>query len=137
MPPSTAEAARRKGSGRDVIGWNHDRAQRAQLLETLPAVYEDVVADHVTLAARAAPDAPLPEETAGEILGRADDGEGVEAMVVAISGTTDRPGGGTYHVTWSLAAGRAAKESNDVIARHGWDRFERPIAVTLLPARFR
>jgi hypothetical protein len=137
MPPSAAEAARRKGSGRDVIGWKLDRAQRTQLLEARPATYANVVADHVTLAARAAPDAPLPEETAGEILGRADDGEGVEAMVVAISGTTDRPGGGTYHVTWSLAAGRAAKESNDVIARHGWDRFERPIAVTLLPARFR
>jgi hypothetical protein len=119
------------------MGWKLDRAQRTQLLEALPATYANVVADHVTLAARAASDAPLPEETVGEILGRADDGEGVEAMVVAISGTTDRPGGGTYHVTWSLAAGRVAKGSNDVIARHGWERFERPIAVTLIPARFR
>lgn len=58
-------------------------------------------------------------------------------MVVAISGTTDRPGGGTYHITWSLAAGREAKESNDVIAGLGWDRLERPLAVTLAPARFR
>jgi hypothetical protein len=137
MPPSAAEAARRKGSGRDVIGWKLDRAQRTQLLEALPATYANVVADHVTLAARAAPDAPLPQETAGEILGRADDGDGVEAMVVAISGTTDRPGGGTYHLTWSLEAGRVAKESNDVIAQHGWEPFELPIAVTLIPARFR
>jgi len=59
------------------------------------------------------------------------------SAAVAISGTTDRPGGGTYHITWSLATGRTAKESNDVISRQGWERFERPIAATLVPARFR
>jgi hypothetical protein len=136
MSPSAADAAARKGDGRDVIGWKLDRAQRDELLRSFPAVYPIAVADHVTLAVRAANDAALPEETAGEIVGRADDGEGVEAMVVAISGTTDRPGGGTYHITWSLAAGRAARESNDVIAGHGWQPFDRPVAVTLVPARF-
>lgn len=137
MSPSAADAAARKGDGRDVIGWKLDRAERDELLERFPAAYAEAVADHVTLAARAASSAPLPDETAGEIVGRADDGDGVEAMVVAISGSTDRPGGGTYHITWSLSAGRTAKESNDVIARLGWERFERPIAVTLVPARFR
>jgi hypothetical protein len=137
MSPSAADAADRKGDGRDVIGWKLDRAQRNELLQRFPAAYANSVADHVTLAVRAAGDAPLPDETAGEIMGRADDGDGVEAMIVAISGTTDRPGGGTYHITWSLAAGRTAKESNDVIAYHGWERFERPIAVTLVPARLR
>jgi len=136
MSPSAADAAARKGDGRDVIGWKLDRVQRGELLGRFPAVHANAVADHVTLAVRAASDAALPDETAGEIVGRADDGEEVEAMVVAISGTTDRPGGGTYHITWSLAQGRAARESNDVIARLGWERFDRPIAVTLVPARF-
>jgi len=136
MSPSAADAAAKKGDGRDIIGWKLDRVQRGELLGKFPAVYANAVADHVTLAVRAASDAPLPDETAGEIVGRADDGEGVEAMVVAIFGTTDRPGGGTYHITWSLAEGRAARESNDVIARLGWERFDRPIAVTLVPARF-
>ncbi len=137
MCPSAAEAVQRKGTGRDVIGWKLDQAERRDLLERFPPVHATAVADHVTLATRAASDAPLPEETVGEIVGRADDGAGVEAMVVAIAGTTDRPGGGTYHVTWSLAAGRRAKESNDVIARGGWERFDQPIALTLIPARFR
>jgi hypothetical protein len=137
MSPSAADAHARKGSGRFVIGWKLGRAERGELLARFPAVYAEAVADHVTLAARASDDAPLPDETAGEIVGRADDEVGVEAMVVAISGTTDRPGGGTYHISWSLAAGREAKESNDVIAGHGWDRFEHPIAVMLVPARFR
>lgn len=137
MCPTAAEAAARKGEGRDVIGWKLERAQRDELIASFPAVYEKVVADHVTLAVRASQTAQLPDETAGEIVGRADDGDGVEAMVVAISGSIDRPDGGTYHITWSLAAGRTAKESNDVIARHGWERFAHPIAIELVPARFR
>lgn len=137
MSPSAADAAARKGEGRDVIGWKLDRAQRDELLERFPAVYEQAVADHVTLAVRAAHAAALPDETAGAIVGRTDDGEGVEAMVVAIDGSTDRPGGGTYHITWSLAPGRAARESNDVIGHIGWQPFEHAIPVTLAPARFR
>ena len=81
--------------------------------------------------------APLPHETEGQIIGRTDDGRGVEALVVAIEGTTDRPGGGTYHITWSLADGREARESNDVIADRGWTPLERPVPVSLRPARFR
>jgi hypothetical protein len=137
MSPSGDEAAHRKGTGHDVIGWKLDQAQRRDLLGRFPPAHANAVADHVTLATRAASDAPLPDETVGELVGRADDGAGVEAMVVAIAGTTDRPGGGTYHVTWSLAAGRKAKESNEVIARCGWERFDRPITLTLVPARFR
>jgi hypothetical protein len=86
---------------------------------------------------KVARDSALPGETAGEIVGRADDGDGVEAMVVTIAGTTERPGGGTYHITWSLARGRKAKESNDVIAARGWTQLDSPIPITLQPAHFR
>jgi hypothetical protein len=55
---------------------------------------------------------------------------------VAIAGTTDRPDGSTYHITWSLADDRKAQESNDVIAANGWVDFDVPIPVTLRPARF-
>jgi hypothetical protein len=78
----------------------------------------------------------LPSETHGEIVGRADDGAGVEAMVVSINGTTDRPDGSTYHITWSLSPGRRAKESNDVIAKLGWEPLELPMPVKLDPAKF-
>lgn len=58
------------------------------------------------------------------MVGRADDGIGVEALVVEIDGTIVRPDGGAYHITWSLGDGRATKESNDVIADHGWQPFD-------------
>jgi hypothetical protein len=53
--------------------------------------------------------------------------------VVRIGGSTDRPDGGTYHITWSLAEGRDAKESNDVIAARGWQPVDPPIEVRLQP----
>jgi len=137
MSPSASEAAAHAGRGDAVIGWKLDRDQRRELLERFPPTFSTAVADHVTLAARAARDAPLPQESGGEIIGVARDSSGVEAMVVAIGGTTDRPGGGTYHITWSLAPGRKAQESNDVIAANGWVDFDVPIPVTLHPARFR
>lgn len=55
-----------------------------------------------------------------QVIGHVDDGAGVEALVVAIDGSTARPDGKVWHITWSLGDGRAARESNDVIARLGW-----------------
>ena len=89
------------------------------------------MADHVTVPGGGAP----PPATTGRIVGRADDGRGVEAMVVEIAGTSARPDGSRWHITWSLEPGRQAKESNDVIAAHGWTPLD-PVEVKLLPGRW-
>jgi hypothetical protein len=136
MAPSAQQAHDLAGSGDSVIGWKLDRAQRKELLLQFPPRYGEVVADHVTLRSRASEGASLPDETLGEIVGRGDDGNGVEAMVVEIGGTSDRPDGSTYHITWSLGPGRDAKESNDVLSGGGWERFDLPMPVRLIPARF-
>ena len=119
-----------------MTGWKLDREQRRALADRFRPKFRNLVADHVTLAHGAAKDAPLPEETDGLIVGRADDGKGVEAMIVSIRGTTDRPDGSTYHITWSLADGRKAKESNDVLRTEKWVMFDEPIPIRLEPARF-
>src|SRR3546814_19412971 len=67
---SAKEAATKAGEGPSVIGWALDRDQRAELLQQFPPKFVDVVADHVTLAATASPDAELPSETLGDIVGR-------------------------------------------------------------------
>jgi hypothetical protein len=136
MAHSASEAAARAGKGDSVIGWKLDRGQRKELLQQFPPRYRNVDADHVTLQTGSAEDAPLPEETGGEIVGRADDGDGVEAMVVAIGGATDRPDGSTYHITWSLEPGRKAQESNDVLAARPWHEFDLPMPVKLEPGRW-
>jgi hypothetical protein len=136
MAHSASEAAAKAGSGSGVIGWSLDPEQRKELLQQFPPRFRNVVADHVTLAAKVARDAPLPQETKGEIVGRADDGRGVEAMIVSLDGTTDRPDGSTYHITWSLENGRRAKESNDMLAAQRWELFELPMPIRLKPARW-
>jgi hypothetical protein len=70
------------------------------------------------------------------MIGRADDGRGVEAMVVRLGGTTDRPDGSTYHITWSLEPGRKAVESNHVLTAQEWEPFELPMPIRLEPARW-
>ena len=57
-------------------------------------------------------------------------------MVVTVDGTTNRPDGSTYHITWSLSSGRKARESNDVIRERGWSPIDPPVPVKLEPARF-
>ena len=120
------------GKDQSVTGWKLDRAEREQLLRDHPPRYDEAVADHVTLQVGGK---TLPDEVGAAIVGRADDGSGVEAMVVRVDGTTDRSDGSTYHITWSLGPGRRAVESNAVLSECGWTQFAEPIPVTLTPAR--
>jgi len=115
-------------------GWKLTVPCRAELLRRLGPRYARVVADHVTLKSGHDGEAPAPVSHA-EIIGRADDGAGVEAYVVAIDGSTVRPDGGTWHVTWSLGHDREAKESNTVIAERGWTPLP-PRPLELVPAKW-
>lgn len=118
----------------EIIGWRIDARDRAALLRRFPPRYAQTVADHVTFGRREGltlPDIPL-----AEVVGLADDGAGVEALVVTLDGSTNRPTGGTYHITWSLAEGREARESNAVIAERGWRPVGETATVRLEPARW-
>jgi hypothetical protein len=119
-----------------VIGWKLPRDQRELLLQRFPPKYENVVADHVTLRTGTTPATPLPRQADARIVGRADDGRSLECLVVELAGTTDRPDGSTYHITWSLGPTRRARESNDLLRDQGWDRLDAPIDIGLAPARF-
>ena len=104
---------------RAITGWELPESERDALLPIFVPRYATLVADHVTLRFGTDEDTPLPTARTGEVVGEADDGEGVQALVVRIAGTTDRGDGSHYHITWSLGPGRRAKESNDVIAAKG------------------
>ena len=119
-----------------VIGWKLPPDERERLLQRFAPKYEQVVADHVTLRPGATPDTPLPGNVEAQVIGRADDGESLECLVVELDGTTDRPDGSTYHITWSLGPERRAVESNDVLRDRGWQSFQDPLPIELVPARF-
>ena len=119
-----------------VTGWKLPPEEREQLLARFPPKYANVIADHVTLRTDATSATPLPRKADARVVGRADDGESLECLVVALGGTTDRPDGSTYHITWSLGPGREARESNDFLREQGWEHLPAPIDIELEPARF-
>lgn len=121
---------------RSIAGWKLDEEDRTALLGRFPPRYARTVADHVTLRFGTDAGTPLPAADAGEIVGEADDGEGVQAFVVRIGGTTERGDGSHFHITWSLGPGRAAKESNDVIRQRGWQPVEPSVPIRLTPTRW-
>jgi len=119
-----------------VTGWKLPAYDREMLLQRFPPRYENVIADHVTLRVGATPQTPMPRKPEAQVVGRADDGTSLECLVVQLDGTTDRPDGSTYHITWSLGPGRQARESNDVLREQGWEALLTPIGIELEPARF-
>jgi hypothetical protein len=119
-----------------VAGWLLHPEDRDRLLAVFPPAYPEVVAHHVTLRSGVPEDFPLPTETEGFVVGSADDDAGVQALVVEIGGTTRRPDGSTYHVTWSLGPGRRAVESNDAIRDRGWTATAERHQVRLEPTVF-
>lgn len=120
---------------RGYTGWALDPEQRKYLLTQFPPAYAKVIAHHCTQKFGVNSDHPLPVADEGEIVGMADDGVGVQALVLRIHGTTHRPDGGTWHITWSLASGRKPVESNTVIAHKGWQQVE-PVTIKLRPQFF-
>jgi hypothetical protein len=124
------------GPGR-IIGWKLDRAQRTELLEQFPPRYADVIADHVTLKTNSKR-AELPGPAEAAIVGRADDKDSLECLVVTVNGSTDRPDGSTFHITWSLdkSKGRQARQSNDLLKEDGWTRLGGTIPIKVEPARW-
>lgn len=120
-----------------IAGWKLDDRDRDALLARFPSRYPRTVADHVTLRFGTDGNTPLPTATTGEIVGEADDGEGVQALVVRIGGTTERGDSSHFHITWSLADGRSAKESNAVIKARGWQAVAPAIPLRLIPQRWK
>ena len=118
-----------------ILGWKLDLAGRTELLARFPPVYAETVADHVTFGRKSKAPA-MPEAGRATVVGRADDGRGVAALVVEVNGTTGRWDGGTYHVTWSLGPGRKAKESNEVIVAQGWQPVDGRPGAGLIPAEW-
>ena len=115
------------------IAYNLTEAARAALLAKFPPKYGPVC-HHVTVQPNVDQTHPLPPRAVLNVVGYPTDGAGLEALIVAVDGQTERAVGGIYHVTHSLSEGRAKVESNAVIEQHGWTPIASPFAIDGLPA---
>ena len=105
-----------------------DASSKQKLLEQFPPKYSDVYADHITYQYGVPRPETMPSSEDVQVVGYGS-GEGIEALVVAINGSTKRLDGGTYHITWSLERHRGfrPKDSN-VMLEHGWEAVS-PISI--------
>jgi hypothetical protein len=123
-------------NSKGYVGWLLPAHEREMLLKIIPAHYERLIAHHCTLQFGVDSLHPLPTQHQAEVLGVADDAAGVQALVLRIGGSVFRPDHSVYHVTWSLAAGRQAVESNAVIQSHGYTSMWPQTVIDLEPSFF-
>ncbi len=109
---------------------------RVQLLQQFKPKYPDVFAHHITIIfglqqEKAKGIIPSLEGKHLQIIGHADDGGTIEALVVSVDGETRRMDGSTYHVTWSLdkEEGKKPFHSNQLIKDSGYKEIV-PIDIT-------
>ena len=118
-------------------GWEIHPEDREWLLGLFSPSYRDIIAHHVTYKFGVDQDFIMPKDGEGIVVGVADDGEKVQALVVEIGGTTQRPDGKVYHITWSIDRSLGARpvHSNSVIAEFGYTDVPRTL-VRLKPSLF-
>lgn len=105
---------------------------RSHLASIFPPKFPEFIGHHITYKMGVKSDQPLPEASTFKVVGYACDPLGIEALVVEVDGTTVRPDGKTFHITWSLDrdAGFKPVKSNDLIASRGYEKISSPINIT-------
>ena len=107
-------------------------ASRSHLASVFPPKFSEFIGHHITYRFGVKSDEPLSQATSFRVVGYACDDTGLEALVVEVDGSTVRPDGKTFHITWSLDRGAGFKPvmSNDLISKNGYEKISNPINIT-------
>jgi len=105
---------------------------RAELMSKYTPKYTKFIGHHVTIEFGVGADTTVPEPADIKVVGYIDSGDGLEALVVSVDGTYDKPNG-LYHITWSLDPDKySPKDSNDLLNNKRFD-MSLPIPITTTP----
>ena len=112
-----------------------DEQSRWYLTQVFPPKYSNVIGHHVTVNFGVPATTEAPSPAVIQVVGYADSGDGIEALVVSVNGRTERPDGSTYHITWSIdpVSGYKPKDSNALV-RQNWKPRAIPIPIETTPA---
>jgi hypothetical protein len=104
-----------------------------ELMLSFEPAYSKVIGHHITVQFGVPADTKVPAPAKIRVKGMVDSGDGIQALVCEVDGTTKRPDGGTYHITWSLEPDKyAPKDSNDLIL-HNTYKMIIPIDIETTP----
>ena len=113
-----------------------DNKSKNMLKSIFPPKYPDFIGHHITVAFGVDESyiENINQSNEVSVVGYADDGESLEALVVEVDGTHMRPDGKIYHITWSLdrSKGRKPVHSNDVIKDHKFNEVDNPISINTM-----
>lgn len=117
-------------------GWELNEDSRNKLLKIFEPKFSDVIAHHITLKFPVKSNSDDPAQVEAEVVGYACD-ESLECLVVSVDGSTERPDGKVFHITWSLERddGRTPSQSNSLL-KDGWEKVE-PIKISVTPKVFK
>jgi hypothetical protein len=108
-----------------------DEQSRAALAKQFPPKYPEFVGHHVTVQFGVPRDTAAPPAAKIEVVGYADSGDGLEALVVSVNGSTTRPDGKVYHITWSLDRSKYKPvDSNALVMRGDWLAVDDAVVLT-------
>lgn len=79
-----------------------DQGSRDALEKRFPPKYPNFIGHHVTVQFGIPANSEPPPPAQLKVVGYADSGDGLEALVVSVNGSSTRPDGKIYHITWSL-----------------------------------
>lgn len=97
-------------------GYELSPESRSQIARYFPPKYSKFIGHHVTERYPSKPTDPAPDQPKEvKVIGYIDSGDGVEGFLVQVDGKVNRPSGGKYHLTWSLAEGRKPVETNNYV----------------------
>ena len=86
---------------------------RKVLYYLYPPSYPEFIGHHITEKFGVSSDEPAPEmPTLVEVVGYINNEDGVEGFLVEIDGSSNRPSGGKYHITWSIDREKGYKPVN-------------------------
>lgn len=93
-----------------------DDNSRKKLVERFPPKYSKFIGHHITIQFGGKPE--LPPDASIKVVGYVDSGDGLEALVVSVDGSSKRADGSIYHITWSLEPDiYKPVDSNKLLAR--------------------
>ncbi|MCM1322660.1 MAG: hypothetical protein NC218_00565 [Acetobacter sp.] len=109
-----------------TICYELDTESKNKLMEIFPPKYPMVKYDHITISMGGI-DAKLPEPAESvEVVGIADDGNGLEALIVRVNGMAVRPiDQKPWHITASFDPSKNAPAAFDIFAKSGLEK-EKP-----------
>jgi len=116
-------------------GYKLTKESRAKLREVYPPSNPTWLGHHITEKYGVPADYPPPKKPSNVfVIGLLED-EGIEGFLVSIDGSTIRPSGGKYHITWSIDEGKGRKpvETNKLV---NTPRRITPIQIDVIPETF-